>query len=273
MTLSINSTLKLNNGIEIPRLGFGTYQIPPGEIAEKAVKEALKAGYRHIDTAAIYKNEESVGKGIKAIGISRSDFFLTTKLWNDDHSDVNKAFRTSLKNLNLNYVDLYLMHWPVERKRLASWKAMEGIYKEGKAKSIGVSNFTIAHLKELLEHCDVLPVLNQVEFHPYLYQSELHTFCKGHNIQLEAYSPLTQGQKLQEPTLMAIAEGYNKSTAQLLIRWALQHGIVVLPKSQTTEHIKSNADVFDFEISEKDMNCLDGLHSNHRVCWDPTNIP
>ena len=195
--MDIRTTINLNNGIKIPNLGLGVWQIPNGNVCEEAVLAGLSAGYRHIDTAAIYENEESVGNAIRKSNITRKEIFVTTKLWNDDHDDVERAFNESLSRLQLDYVDLYLMHFPVTGRN-KSWKILEKIYKSGKAKAIGVSNFTIRHLKELLENSDIVPAVNQVEFHPYLYQKELLDFCNKNKIKLEAYSPLTHGKKLND---------------------------------------------------------------------------
>lgn len=260
--------LKLNDGMDIPQLGLGTWEIT-GKQCENAVKWALEIGYRHIDTAKIYGNEIEVGNAIKNSGIPRKEIFVTTKLWNDDHDDIESAFEKSLKNLQMDYVDLYLMHYPVQ-ERLRSWAIMEKILRSGKAKSIGVSNFTISHLKSLLEVADVVPVVNQVEFHPLLYQKDLSVFCKNNRILLEAYSPLTRGRRLKDDRFTNIASRYGKSNAQLLIRWALQHGLIVIPKSHNMERINENFSVFDFNISDDDMSLLDATNENLRFCWDPS---
>ena len=265
-------TLTLNNKTKIPILGLGVYQANPGKETENAVLNALQTGYRHIDTAAVYNNEEAVGIAIKESKISREEIFVTTKLWNAGHSDPLKAFNESLRKLDLDYVDLYLIHWPVEQ-RLNSWKILEEIYKSGKAKSIGVSNFTIKHLKELLKVAKIIPVINQVEFSPYLYQKELLNFCNENKIQLEAYSPLTKGHKLNDKKLIDLAKKYNKTSAQILIKWELQHKIVAIPKSTKEFRIKENFDVFNFNIEKEDMNKLDNFNENFRTCWDPSNIP
>ncbi|MBI2523012.1 aldo/keto reductase [Candidatus Woesearchaeota archaeon] len=270
--MDIRTTIELNNGIKIPILGLGMWQIPNGKVCEEAVLSALNTGYRHIDTAAAYKNEESVGNAIKKSNIPRKELFITTKLWNDDHNNPKKAFNESLKKLQLDYVDLYLIHFPVpERNR--SWEILEKIYKSGKAKAIGVSNFTIRHLKELLESSDIVPAVNQVEFHPYLYQKELLDFCNEKGIKLEAYSPLTHGKKLNDVKLVEIAKKYNKSAAQVLIKWGLQHYLIVIPKSSKKDRIIENSYVFDFELSKEDMKKLDGFNENLRTCWDPTDAP
>jgi diketogulonate reductase-like aldo/keto reductase len=269
--MDIKTTVTLNNGTKIPVLGLGTWK-STGKECENAVLYALNVGYRHIDTAAAYDNEISVGNAIKKSAIPRKDIFITTKLWNDDHGNVEKAFNESLKKLQVDYVDLYLMHFPVP-ERNDSWKVMEKIYREGKAKAIGVSNFTIRHLKQLLENADVIPAVNQVEFHPYLYQKELLDFCNKNKIKVEAYSPLTHGHKIEDPKLGEIAAEYNKTPAQILIRWGLQHNLIVLPKSLSKERIIENSSVFDFNIIEKDMKKLDSFNEGLRTCWDPTNAP
>lgn len=275
MNLTINSKVKLNNGSEMPLFGLGVYQSYKGEETRKAVLDSLEAGYRHIDTAKFYQNEKDVGNAIKESGIPRSEIFVTTKLWNSDHGyDLTlKAFEKSLEQLDLGYIDLYLVHWPVTGLRNETWKAMEKIMESGKCKSIGVSNYTIKHLKELLDFANIVPAVNQVEFSPYLYQKELLDFCNKNSIQLEAYSPLTQGEKLKEKVLVDISKKYNKTTAQLILRWALQHNIVIIPKSVTKSRIIENANIFDFNISDEDMNKLDLLNENFRTCWDPSNNP
>jgi diketogulonate reductase-like aldo/keto reductase len=295
MELTIGTKLRLNDGHLIPQLGLGVWQIRAGKTCETAVLAALEAGYRHIDTAAVYGNEESVGAAIRMSGIPRDEIFVTTKLWNTDHRQPERALDTSLRKLKMDYVDLYLIHFPV-RERRQSWRALENLRAEGKARSIGVSNFTIAHLTELLAQTETIPAVNQVEFHPYLYQKALLAFCKAKGIVIEAYSPLTHGERLKDAKLVAVAKRYSstgaqpaapqsrlplvdrlsrgpatKSTAQILIRWALQHGLVVIPKSSSRRRIIENADVFDFEISPEDMQLLDSFNENFRTCWDPTN--
>ena len=261
MELTIETKLALNDGRQIPQLGLGVWQTRAGATCEAAVLAALAAGYRHIDTAAMYGNEESVGAAIRTSGIPREEIFITTKLWNSDHGNPERALDTSLRKLKLDYVDLYLIHYPV-RERRQSWRTLAALRAEGKARSIGVSNFTIRHLTELLAETNTVPAVNQVEFHPYLYQRDLLDFCAGRGIVLEAYSPLTKGERLKDPKLVAVAKKYStaeakpaaprsrwplvdklsrrsetKSTAQIMIRWALQHGLVVIPKSANPKRI------------------------------------
>ena len=297
MELAIDSKITLNDGHVIPQIGLGVWQARAGTACETAVLAALEAGYRHIDTAAMYGNEESVGAAIRMSGVRRENIFVTTKLSNADHQNPERALDTSLRKLNLDYVDLYLIHYPVPERR-QSWRALEALQAQGKTRSIGVSNFTIRHLTELLAGTDRVPAVNQVEFHPYLYQRDLLDFCVAKGIVIEAYSPLTHGKRLNDPRLVAVAKRYSKvglqpaarwsqlsliqkfsrrpgirSTAQILIRWALQHQLVVIPKSARRERIRENADVFDFEITKEDMQLLDGFNENLRICWDPTNAP
>src|SRR3990172_4358583 len=297
MELAIDSKITLNDGHMIPQLGLGMWQTRAGTTCEAAVLAALEAGYRHIDTAAMYGNEESVGAAIRMSGVRRENIFVTTKLSNADHGNPERALDTSLRKLNLDYVDLYLIHFPV-RERRHIWRAMKGLQAKGKARSIGVSNFTIGHLTELLAETDTVPAVNQVEFHPYLYQRDLLDFCLAKGIVIDAYSPLTHGKRLDDLRLVAVAKRYSRvglqpaarwsqlslirkfsrrpgirSTAQILIRWALQHQLVVIPKSARRERILENADVSDFEITKEDMQILDGFNENLRTCWDPTNAP
>jgi diketogulonate reductase-like aldo/keto reductase len=275
MELTIETKLKLNDGNLIPQLGLGVWQISSAKTSD-VVLAALEARYRHIDTASAYGNEENVGAAIRMSGLPRESIFVTTKLWNSDHGNPERALDTSLRKLKMDYIDLYLIHFPV-RQRRQSWRALEALQKKGKTRSMGVSNFTIAHLSELLAESETVPAVNQVEFHPYLYQQDLLAFCRAKGIVVEAYSPLTHGERLKDPKLVAIAKKYlspeAKSTAQILIRWALQHGLVVLPKSSNRRRIFENADVFDFEISEDDMRLLDSFHENLRTCWDPSDAP
>jgi len=275
MSLTITSTKELNSGQEIPMLGLGVYQTPAGRITQEAVKFALKTGYRHIDTATIYGNEEDVGRGVRDSGVPREHVFVTTKLWNSDHGydAALKACDRSLRRLGLGYIDLYLIHWPVTELRGETWRALIELQRRGSCRAIGVSNYTVRHLQELLDGSEVTPAVNQVEFNPFLYQEELLKFCNGKGIQLEAYSPLTRGHKLSHPTVLDVAKKHSKSPAQIMIRWSLQHGLVVIPKSARPERIKENSEVFDFNISPADMSRLDSLSEDLRTDWDPTDEP
>lgn len=265
----------LNNGIPMPAVGLGVYQMPNGPLTQRAVDYALRCGYRHIDTAMIYRNEESVGKAIAAGFVPREEVFVTTKLWNSDqgYDQAIKACHASLNRLGLTYVDLYLIHWPVHGKRKESWRALETLYNEGKCMAIGVSNYMTHHLEELIDYCNVMPAANQLEMHPYLYNSRTDTIdlCRRQGILPIAYSPLTKGAKLRDPLLVKIARKYEKSTAQLLIRWALQQGFAVIPKSSATARIAENFQVFDFEITPEDMVLLNGLDENLTTGWDPAD--
>jgi methylglyoxal/glyoxal reductase len=264
MFLTLQSHAILNNGVEIPRLGLGVYQTPTGEATLNAVRYALKIGYRHIDTAWLYGNEGDVGRAVRESGIHREEVFVTTKVWNSyqGYDSTLTACERSLRRLGLSFVDLYLIQWPVQGKNKDTWKAMIQILREGKATAIGVSNYEIFHLEEILQNFDVVPSVHQVEFHPFLYQEELLQFCKSNRIQLEAYSPLTRGEKLSHPMLMSLAKKYSKTSAQILIRWSLQHGLVVIPKTIHENRIKENSQVFDFQLEEKDMELLNSLNED-----------
>ncbi|CAM6085722.1 unnamed protein product [Calypogeia fissa] len=261
--------------VQIPALGLGVYQVPPRE-AVKCVAAGLKTGYRHIDTAHLYGNESEVGQAVRESGIPREEIFVTTKLWNSDHGYQNtlRAFDRSLKEFGLDYIDLYLIHSPIPmQQRLNTWRAMEQILKSGKVKSIGVSNYGVKHLKELLANCEIRPSVNQLELHPFNTRNELVAFCEKEGIVLEAYSPLTRGRRLRHPGLLEIAKKYNKSAAQVLVKWCLQRGFMVLPKSVKPERIVENAQVFDFEITENDMKKLNSFDEHLAVGWDPTTVP
>ncbi|TGM61431.1 aldo/keto reductase [Leptospira vanthielii] len=271
--LKITSTLQSNQSISVPQLGLGVWKSRPKECLE-AVKSALSLGYRHIDTAAIYGNEADVGTAIKESGVSRSDIFLVTKLWNADqgYDAALRAIDVSLKKLGTDYVDMYLIHFPVSGKRNESWKALEKIKAEGKAKSIGVSNFMVPHLEELLKETGTVPAMNQVEYHPFLQDTKLKEYCIQKGILLEAYSPLAHGQKLEDSRITKLASQYKKSNAQILIRWSLQAGHVVIPKSKNPERIRENADVYDFVLTDSDMKEIAGWNEDFRTCWDPTTV-
>ncbi|MFE4142068.1 aldo/keto reductase [Peribacillus sp. YIM B13472] len=278
MVKNLQDTTTLHNGVKMPWFGLGVFKVEEGPELVNAVKVAIKHGYRSIDTAAIYENEEGVGQGIregiKEAGISREDLFVTSKVWNADlgYESAIAAYEKSLKKLGLEYLDLYLIHWPVEGKYKEAWRALETLYKEGKVKAIGVSNFQIHHLTDLMEDAEVKPMVNQVECHPRLTQKEVQAFCKEQGIQLEAWSPLMQGELLDNDVLQAIATKHGKSVAQVILRWDIQNGIVTIPKSTKEHRIVENSSIFDFELTEEEMNQIDGLNQNHRVGPDPDNF-
>lgn len=275
LELSIRSTKKLNSGADMPMLGLGVYQTSAGESTRNAVKFALQTGYRHIDTASLYGNERDVGEAVRESGIPREEVFVTTKLWNSDHGyeAAIRACKRSLSLLGLGYIDLYLIHWPVPHLRRETWEALVDLQRQGVCRSIGVSNYTIGHLQELLADSETNPAVDQVEFNPFLYQRELLRFCNANAIQLEAYSPLTRGLRLNDPRIVRIANRLSRSPAQIMIRWSLQHGLVVIPKSARPERIRKNADVFNFTLSADDMKALDSLDEGLRTDWDPTDEP
>lgn len=259
----------LANDVQIPCIGFGTWQTPDGETAINSVKAALKAGYRHIDTAACYGNEASVGQAIKESGVPREEIFVTSKVWNTErgYEETLAAFETTMAKLDLDYVDLYLIHWPAAANQFENWKeinaqtwsALEELYIKGKVKAIGVSNFLPHHLEALLEGVKVVPMVNQIEYHPGFMQAESVAFCKAHNILVEAWSPLGTGNVLNNETLIMMAQKYSKTVAQICIRWVLQQGLLPLPKSITQSRIIENTEVFDFEIKEEDMAIIDAI--------------
>lgn len=273
--MAIQSTITLNNGTVIPQVGLGVFQTPDGDTTVNAVQTALENGYRHIDTAMIYRNEASVGEGIRRAGLPRGDFFVTTKLWNDDiraHRGKD-AFQESLDRLGLDYVDLYLIHWPADGWQQA-WDDLQEIYASGRAKAIGVSNFQKHHIDELLANSDVLPAVDQIESSPQFTNHELIGQLRSKGIVAEAWSPLggTGGNLLGSPVLAEIGAKYGKSAAQVVIRWHIQRGIVVLPKSTHAERIKQNFDVFDFNLTSEDMTAITALSTGKRNGADPDNF-
>ena len=275
--MQIDTTTILNNGIIMPLFGLGVYLSEEGTECYNAVQTALDLGYRHFDTASFYDNEKSLGKAIRDHSVDRSEIFVTTKLWNADHGydKTLSAFEKSLKNLDLDYIDLFLIHYPVENIRMETWKAMEKILESGDCKSIGVSNYMTHHMEELLANCNIPPAVNQFELSPYCYQSraDIVSLCRENNIAVEAYSPLVRTKRFDDPKLLAFAKKYGKTPAQILIRWALQENIIVIPKSSNPIRIKENADIFDFSISETDMELINNFDENLIVCWNPMETP
>ena len=267
--------VRLNSGTTIPQLGLGVFKAHNGNQAENAVKWALEAGYRHIDTAMIYGNEESVGSAIKKSDIPREEIFLTTKLWNDDirKGRIREAFHESLAQLQTDYVDLYLIHWPADGYAQA-WIEMETLYAEGKIRAIGVSNFQIHHLKSLAKIAKVVPAVNQIESHPYFHNQEVSNYCRENSIAVQVWSPLggTGGNLLEDDTLAVLARRYGKSPAQIVLRWHIQRGVIVIPKSIHKNRIFSNIDIFDFELAKEDMFTIDTLNRNARLGGDPDNF-
>lgn len=264
--------LTLNDGVEIPQLGFGVFQIPPEETQE-AVEEALGVGYRHIDTAAAYGNEAGVGSAIATSGIDREDVFVTTKLWNSEqgYDSALRAFDDSLERLGTEFVDLYLIHWPQPDRDLFgdTWRAFERIHEEGRVRSIGVSNFRVEDLERLAQEAEKLPSVNQIELHPRFQQAELRAWGAEHGVAIEAWSPLAQGDVLEDGTVETVAAHHDRTPAQVILRWHLQVGNVVIPKSATPERIRENFEVFDFELSEDDMAALERLDTGERIGPDP----
>lgn len=271
MPSSLKDTTTLHNGVKMPWIGLGVFKVNEGSEVINAVMAALKHGYIHIDTAAIYQNEEGVGQAIKESGIPREELFLTSKVWNDDqgYDTTLQAFETSIKKLQVDYLDLYLIHWPVAGKYKDTWRALEKLYNEGKIRAIGVSNFHLHHLKDLLSEADIKPMVNQIEYHPHLTQKEIHDFCKQEGIQLEAWSPLKRGVLLDEPTLIEIGKKYNKTPAQVIIRWDLQNEVVTIPKSIKEHRIIENANVFDFKLTEDEIQQINELNKDERIGTNP----
>lgn len=262
----------LNSKVSIPQIGLGLWKVILPKAVDRMVQAAIEDGYRHFDTAQIYGNEAFLAKALAKNGIKREEIFITTKIWNLNQSESRqqKSLDRSLKRLNTDYVDLLLLHYPVTKTRRGAWRRMEQIYAAGQAKAIGVSNYTIKHLEELLNECEVKPMVNQVELHVFLQQPELLAFCRKHGVIVEAYSPLAHGHGLDNAVLQEIADKHNKTTAQVMLRWCIQQGTVPLPKSTHPKRIAANIDIFDFELDKKDMAAIKELDKNLRTCWDPT---
>ena len=270
---------QLNQGGEIPALGLGVFQSPPGKETQQAVRWALDTGYRHIDTAAMYGNEADVGAAVRASGLPREEVFVTTKLWHTEHGfdSAQRAAHHSLEQLDLEYIDLYLIHWPRANSpadRLASWRALGKLRSEGVCRAVGVSNYTVRHLEELLANSDLVPAIDQIELHPFVFDPELVGYCQRKGIRLEAWSPLTRGRRLDDPAIQEIARAHGKTPTQILLRWGLEHGFVELPKSVHRERIAENFQVFDFRLAPEEVARLDALRDGHRVgMWNPADIP
>ncbi|CAM3514044.1 MULTISPECIES: aldo/keto reductase [Saccharibacillus] len=274
MTTSLTAKVKLNNGVEMPWFGLGVWQVEDGDEAKNSVKAAIKAGYVGIDTAAAYKNEKSVGEAIRESGANRDDLFITSKVWNGDqgYDETLAAFDATMEKLGLDVLDLYLIHWPVKGKYKDTWRAMEKLYKDGRIRSIGVSNFQPHHLDDLLADAEVVPAVNQVEFHPLLIQNELLNYCAQKGIQVEAWSPLARGLLFDNEVVKGLGDKYGKSPAQILLRWVLDKGVVVLTRSVKESRIVENADLFDFTLTPEDVTALEALNKNERTGPDPDNF-
>ena len=274
MNKTLKGTTTLHNGIKMPYFGLGVYKVEEGQQMEETVHTALNIGYRLIDTASFYENEEGVGKAIRESGIPREDIFVTTKVWNSDqgYDSALKAFETSFNKLGLDYIDLYLIHWPVSAKYKDTWKALERLYHEGAVKAIGVSNFQPHHLEDIIATGNEKPVVNQVECHPLLTQAEVKEFCAKHDIKVQAWSPIARGRVLDHPVLVNLAEKYQKSPAQVILRWHLQQDVIIIPKSVNEKRLKENANIFDFELSAEDMKQIDSLNQNQRFGADPDHF-
>jgi diketogulonate reductase-like aldo/keto reductase len=268
-------TRKLNTGAEIPRVGLGVFQAPRGEVTRAAVRAGIELGYRHIDTARVYSNEADVGAAVREAAVPRAEIFVTTKLWNADqgHDEALRAFDASLARLGLDYVDLYLIHWPVPELRLESWRALEAIHASGRARAIGVSNFMVHHIEELLARAQVVPAVNQIEVSPFLQQRDVRAFCAARGIAVEAYSPLTKGERLDHPVVRRIAGARGLSAAQVLLGWGLQRDLIILPKSVTPARLAENLAVLDLPLAGEHLAALDALEEGLVTGWDPRDAP
>jgi len=273
MKLGLETRVPLNHGGEMPVLGLGVWEAP-GKKCVEAVKHALRVGYRLIDTAKIYGNEKEVGLAVRESGVPREAIFVTTKVWTSDqgYESTLRACDASLDRLGMEYVDLYLIHWPGSKKRADTWRALLDLKAQGKARAIGVSNYYPRHVEEVLKAGLVVPAVNQIELSPFLHPREVTDFCRERGIVVEAYSPLARGRRMKDPGLAAVARKYGKTPAQIMLRWSLQHGYVVIPKSVRPERIEENADVFDFMLAPADMEVLDALEDGFRTCWDPSEV-
>ncbi|OHD72576.1 MAG: glyoxal reductase [Spirochaetes bacterium RBG_13_68_11] len=272
--MDLTSAVRLNNGVEMPWVGFGTFKSEPGRVTEQAVAWALEIGYRHVDTAAFYGNEADVGRAVRASSVPRPQVFITTKVWNADqgYEQTLRAFEESSRKLGLDVVDLYLIHWPVKGKFSDTWRAMEKLYADGRVRAIGVSNFKVHHLEELAKTASVMPAVNQVEFHPFLLQPELLAYDQANGIRHEAWSPLTRGRSLENPVIVRTARAHGRTPAQVLLRWDLQHGVATIPKSVHRERILENSALFDFELTPAEIAAIDGLDTGTRIGPDPDKI-
>ncbi|GEL77732.1 aldo/keto reductase [Tenuibacillus multivorans] len=271
MINGLQDRVKLNNGIEMPGFGLGVYKAEEGREVVDAVRTAVDHGYRLVDTASFYKNEQGVGEGIREASVDRNDIFVTTKVWNDEqgYDETLRAFERSLDQLGFDFLDLYLIHWPVKDQFRDTWKAMERLYDEGVIKAIGVSNFHVHHLQNLMASANVKPVINQIEYHPHLTQEKVKQFCESEHIRLEAWSPMKKGRIFDDPTITEIADRYGKTPAQVILRWDVQNHVITIPKSVTPERIKQNADIFDFELTQDEMNQINAMNQNDRTGMNP----
>ncbi|WP_277673902.1 aldo/keto reductase [Piscibacillus halophilus] len=271
MIQSLQDRVKLNNGIEMPGFGLGVYKAEEGQEVVEAVRTAVDHGYRLVDTASFYGNERGVGEGIRESSVSRDDIFVTTKVWNDEqgYDETLRAFERSLDRLGYDYLDLYLIHWPVKEHFLQTWKAMERLYEEGVIKAIGVSNFNVHHLQRLFTHANVKPTVNQIEYHPHLTQKVVKAFCEKEDIKMEAWSPMKRGELFDDETITDIAQRHGKTPAQVILRWDIQHNVITIPKSVTPSRIKDNADIFDFSLSQEEMEKIDQLNRDERRGMNP----
>lgn len=265
----------LRTGAAIPRIGLGVFRTPRGSATLDAVRSALSLGYRHIDTARVYGNEADVAQAIRDSGLARHSVFITTKLWNDDQGPdtTRAAFDASLARMGLEYVDLFLLHWPVTGKRLGSWSVLEALHAEGRARAIGVSNFMVAHLDELAGHASVLPHVNQIEASPFHQQADVRAWCREHEVAVEAYSPLTKGRKLDHPVVVDVARAVGRTPAQVMLRWCLQRDLVPLPKSMNPDRQRENLETLEFTLADSHLSALDALDEGLTTGWDPRGVP